>query len=96
MKAIYRGNLAHITEHLGEGVVLDGELYVSFADLGLIIDPTDAQVVAAKTGEKIPLDDDESVGIAAFLRTVGLDNETVDATQHLWTEDRAKQIQRRT
>lgn len=95
MKAIYRGILAYVTDETGYGVVLDGEMYVPYSDLGLVVDPTDAQVAAAKAGDDIPLDDTESSDLADFLREVGTDNPTINEALRLWREERPRQIQRR-
>lgn len=81
MQAIYRGKLATITECMGnphptgdklwdmDGAVLDGDLWVSFWDPGLIVDPTDDQVAAARAGEPIPPDP----VLEAFVQTITRD-----------------------
>ena len=94
MRAIYKGVIANVTDDTGAGLILDGELYVSFADLGLVIDPTDAQLEAARNGEEIPLDDDETRDIAGILAPMG-DNPTVAEAIRLWGSERSKAIQRR-
>lgn len=66
--AIYKGILAYVTGDTGKGVILDNEIEVDFADMGLILDPTDAQVEAAKSGDEIPVDPDEDAELEAFMR----------------------------
>jgi hypothetical protein len=40
-----------------DGAVLDDELWVSFMDPDLIVDPTDIQMAAARAGLPIPLEE---------------------------------------
>lgn len=96
MKAIYRGVVCHVTDETKDGVILDGELAVSFSDLGLVIDPTDQQIEAAHRGDTIPMEPEERAFLEDLARTVGgyTDSEIeAAATRH---EDmRAAAIQRR-
>jgi hypothetical protein len=70
-QAIYRGRLATITDDTGDGVILDGELFVSYGDHGLFIDPTDAQIEAVEQGNEIPLDDEETAFVEEWARLTG-------------------------
>lgn len=97
MKAIYRGRLAHVTDERFEGVVLDGDLFVSYGDMALVVDPTDAQVEAAKNGDEIPLDPEDEREFTDFLKHLAGEppNPTVIEALRLWERERPKQIQRR-
>lgn len=79
MKALYRGHVATITDAMGnpsptgdrlwdmDGAVLDAELWVSFADRDLIVDPTDAQVAAARERRPIPPDPDTEAEVRRLV-----------------------------
>lgn len=65
MKAIYRGELHHVIDDAGDGVILDyedepGWIKVEYGEDSLIVDPTDDQVDAARAGLPIPPDPDDT------------------------------------
>lgn len=96
MMAIYKGVLAYVTDDDGQGVILDGELHVNYGDIGLVIDPTDAQIVAARNGDPIPLDSEERGEIETIMRAMpGVPEGTIRAALSRWVEERPKAIQRR-
>lgn len=98
MKAIYHGVECNVTDELIDGVVLDGELRVGYGDLGLVIDPTDAQLEACRAGEEIPLDAQDEAEYMALLDRLAGDppNPAVLEAKALWQREHPKQIQRRT
>lgn len=97
MKAIYRGVVCHVTDDTGNGVILDGELEVLFSDLGLVIDPTDAQVEAAQQGTTIPMDPDEMASIEDHTRLLaqGHTATEIEAAATRYEAARFTAIQRR-
>jgi|GEM_PF-6651708 len=99
MKAIYKGVLARITSDTGDGVILDGEMFVDYGDMSLIIDPTDAQVAASEAGEEIPVEQaelDDIREIFAELRTIKPEQRpTIDEADATYPQVRRASIQRR-